>query len=135
MPAGNTIIFAPGEGFVETPGGPLSLTHGVQLGIARSMTGDLQRDMEALLDTVSRTGPDMRWRPTYQSTTMAGRPALTTTMASVSSASGTFEQIVICTGHLPGGNLLYLIGVSPVDESAPYRLAFDRVRESIEPVR
>jgi beta-barrel assembly-enhancing protease len=131
MPAGNTIMFAPGDGFLKTPRGRLSLTHGVQLGVARSMTGDLQRDMEALLETVSRVGPDMRWRPTYQSTTMAGRPALTTTMANVSSASGTFEQIVICTGHLPDGTLLYLIGVSPVDDSAPYRLAFDRLRESI----
>jgi hypothetical protein len=66
---------------------------------------------------------------------MAGRPALTTTMANVSGASGAFEQIVICTGHLPDGSLLYLIGVSPLDESGLYRLAFDRVRESIQPVR
>jgi Zn-dependent protease with chaperone function len=135
MPVGNTVVFAPDDGFLKTPRGTMSLTHGVQLGIARSRTGDLQRDMEALLETVSRAGLNVQWRPSYQSTMMAGRKALTTTMGNVSAASGRFEQIVICTGHLPDGSLLYLIGVSPLDESGPYRLAFDRVRESIQPVR
>jgi hypothetical protein len=35
----------------------------------------------------------------------------------VSSATGTFEQIFICTGHVPDGNMLYLNGLSPLDES------------------
>jgi hypothetical protein len=135
MPVGNTVVFAPGDGFLKTPRGTMSLTHGLQLGIARSMTGDLQRDMEALLETVSRAGLNVQWRPSYQGTMMAGRKALTTTMGNVSGASGGFEQIVICTGHLPDGSLLYLIGVSPLDESGLYRLAFDRVRESIQPIR
>ena len=135
LPAGNTVIFAPGDGFLTTRGGTLRLTHGVQVGVARSLTGDLQRDMEALLETLARADLNVRWRPSYQSTMMAGRHALTTTMANVSGATGAFEQIFICTGHLPDGNLLYVIGLWPLDESGVYRLAFDRVRESIHPVR
>ena len=136
LPAGNTVMFAPEGGFLKTADGTVSLTHGVQVGVARSVvTSDLQRDMEALLETLSRAGLNMRWRPSYQSTMMAGRSALTTALVNVSSATGAFEQIFICTGHLPDGNLLYLIGLSPLDESGTYRLVFDRVRESIQPVR
>ena len=134
LPAGNTVMFAPEEGFLKTADGTLSLTHGVQVGVARSVTGDLQRDMEALLETLARVGLNVRWRPSYQGTMMGGRPALTTTLVNVSGTTAGFEQVFVCTAHLPDGNLLYLIGLSPLDESGTYRLAFDRVRESIQPV-
>ena len=135
VPAGNTAVFAPDAGFLTTPRGTPSLTHGVQVGVARSVTGDLQRDMEALLETLSRAGVNVRWRPSYQATVMGGRPALTTTMVTVSEATAAFEQVVVFGAHLPDGNMVYLIGMAPLDESGIYRNAFDRVRESIQPVR
>jgi hypothetical protein len=135
LQAGNTVMFAPEDAFLKTADETVTLTHGVQVGIARSVTGDLQRDMEVLLETLSRAGYNVRWRPSYQSTMMAGRTALTTALTNVSIATAAFEQIFICAGHLPDGNMLYLIGLSPLNESGTYRLAFDRVRESIQPVR
>jgi hypothetical protein len=129
--AGNTVMIAPEDGFLKTADGTLTLTHGVQVGVARSLTGDLQRDMQALLETLARAGRNVRWRPTYQSTMMAGRKALTTALTNVSIATGGFEQVFIYTGHLPDGNMIYLIGLSPLNESGTYRPVFDRVRESI----
>ena len=133
--AGNSVAFAPDGGFLKTPGGALTVTHGVQIGVARSVTGDIQRDMQALLETLSRVGVNARWRPLYQATTLAGRQALTTALVNVSAATGAFEQAFVWAAHLSDGQLIYLIGVSPLDESAIYRSAFDRIRESIRPAR
>ena len=111
------------------------MTHGVQLGVARSVTGDIQRDIQTLLETLARVGVNARWRPSYQATTLAGRQALTTALLNVSAATGAFEQALVWAAHLRGGQLIYLIGVSPLDESAVYRPAFDRIRESIRLAR
>ena len=129
--AGNSVAFAPDGGFLKTPGGALTVTHGVQIGMARSVAGDIQRDMQTLLETLARVGVNARWRPSYQATTLAGRQALTTSLLNVSAATGAFEQAFVWVAHLSGGQLIYLIGVSPLDESAVYRSAFDRIRESI----
>jgi len=50
LPAGHTVIFAPSGAFIELLDGPAALTHGVQIGLARSVTGDLEGDTRALLE-------------------------------------------------------------------------------------
>ena len=133
--AGNSVAFGPDGAFLTTPGGSLTMTHGIQVGVARSVTGDLQRDLQTLIETLSRAGVNVRWRPSYQTTTLARRQALTTALVNVSAATGGFEQVLVCAAHLSNGQLIYLISVSPMDESATYRRAFDRIRESIRLTR
>lgn len=132
VPASNTVTFAPGGAFLNTLRGAMGVTHGVQVGIARSLTGDLQADTQALLQTFSQTNPDIRWTPAFQRTSMAGHRGLTTTFSNVSGRTGDFEQVSLATIHLPGGSLLYLIGLAPLDEAGTYGNAFNRVRESIQ---
>ena len=131
----NTATFGHEEAVGLAADGGLVVTHGVQIGVARSTAADLRGDMQALLGSLARAGTNVRWSPYYQETTLARREALTTSVTNVSATTGAFEQAFVYATRLPGGQLLYAIGVSPLDESGPYRLAFDRLRESIAPVR
>ena len=131
----HTATFGPEDAVGLAADGGLTVTHGVQIGVARSTAADLEGDLRALLGALSRAGMNVRWTPYYQATTLARRDALTTSVTNVSAVTGAFEQAFVYSTRLPGGQLLYLIGVSPLDESGPYRLAFDRLRESIAPVR
>jgi hypothetical protein len=106
----------------------------MQLGVARSVTGDIQADTQALLHMLALAGPHVRWTPAYQRTTIAGRQGLTTVLQNVSPVTGRFEQVFLATAPLPDGNLLYLLGIAPLEESSTYRKAFDRVRESVQMV-
>ncbi len=132
VPASNTVTFAPKGAFLNTLRGAMGVTHGVQVGIARSLTGDLQADTQALLQTFSHTNPHLVWTPPFQRTSMAGRTGLTITFSNVSERTGDFEQVSLVTVHLPGGSFLYLIGLSPLDEAGIYRNAFNHVRESVQ---
>ena len=130
--ASNTVIFAPDRAFVESPAGPSSFTHGVQVGIARSTTGYLEDDTRALLQSFMRENPALRWAPAYQSTTIGGQIGVTTALSNVSAVTGRFEYISVSTAHLPDGSLLYVIGIAPEDEAGTYRRAFERVLASIQ---
>ena len=78
--ASNTATFAPDRAFVTSPEGPSSFTHGVQVGIARSATGYLESDTQALVHSFRRENPSLRWGPVYQDTTIGGRVGITTVM-------------------------------------------------------
>ena len=130
--AGNTVTFAP-EGVILDPREPPgAFTHGLQLGVARRRTGDLERDTQALLQSLGRDNPRLSWRPAYQHLNLAGRRGLTTVLSNVSALSGEFEEVTVWAVYLPDGNLLFGVGVAPLPESATYRNAFNRVLESIQ---
>ena len=130
--ASNTVIFAPDRAFVESPEGPAMFTHGVQVGVARSATWDLKGDTRALVQSLWRENPRLRWVPAYQVTTIGGQFGVTATMSNVSAVTGRFEYMSVSTAHLSDGNLLYIIGIAPADEAGTYRQAFERVLESIQ---
>lgn len=134
VPASNTITFAPAGAFLNTLRGALGVTHGVQVGVARSLTGNLQTDMQALLRALGQNNPRIQWTPASQRTTFAGRSGLTTVLNNVSAVTGGFEQVFLSTVYLPDGNFLYVIGLAPSDDAATYRSAFNRVRDSIRVV-
>ena len=130
--AGNTVTFAP-EGVVLDPREPPgAFTHGLQLGVARSRTGNLEKDTQALVQSLGRHNPRLIGRPAYQRFNLAGRRGLTTVLSNVSALSGGFEEVTVWAVHLPDGNLLFGIGVAPLSESATYRNVFNRVLESIQ---
>lgn len=132
LQAGNTVVFAPHGAFVESANGPTAVTHGLQVGVARSLTGDLERDVEALLTSFGRGNAFLQWRPTYQRVSIGGRRGLSTTVRNVSLATGELEHVSVSAAHLPDGSLLYVIGVTPQEEAGLYRNLFNRVLESFE---
>lgn len=138
LSASNTVMFAPDRALANSPDGP-ALTHGVQVGVARSLTGSLENDTQALLESLGQKNPHLRWTPAYlpfyhHRATFGDRGGLTTTVSNVSPITGQFEQVLVSTGHLPDSSLLYVIGIAPQDEAGVYRNAFNRILESIQVV-
>lgn len=131
LPGGNAVTFAPDGAFLRVLEGPIAFTHGIQVAVARSITGDLTSDLQLLLASFGRGNPNVTWTPAYQRVTIAGREGLTTTLSSVSPATGEFEHAAVWAAHLPDGSFLYLVGIAPQEEAGVYRNAFTRVVESI----
>jgi len=131
LPAGNTVVFAPEGAFLRAADGPVAVTHGIQLGIARSLTGEFERDLEQLLTSFGRDNPYLTWTPAFQTVTLAGRRGLTTTLSNASRATGAFEYVSVAAAHLPDGSFFYVIGVAPQEDAGMYRSAFNRVLDSI----
>jgi len=126
-----SMMFAPEGGFFETDAELVGLTHGMQIGISRSPTGNLEQDTVALLRRLGETNAQVTWTPVFQRIRLDGRNGLTVVANSVSVATGRFKYISVSTTRLRDGSLLYLIGVAPRLESGTYRRAFDRIERSV----
>jgi hypothetical protein len=122
------VTYAPEGGFAQGA----AFTHGLQLGTARSTTGNLQRDTEQLLQGFAKSNPNLRRAGAAQRERIGGRDGLTSALTNVSDASGQNENVTLSTVQLRDGTLLFLIGVAPQAEAASYDTAFRRVRQSIQ---
>ena len=131
LPSGNTVAVAPEGGFLLLPNGSAAFTHGLQVGVARSVTGDLKRDLQALLTAFGRGNAHLIWTPAYQRVTIGGREGLTTTVSNVSPVTRAFEYVSVSAAHLPDGSFLYVIGIAPQEDAGTYRNAFNQILESL----
>ncbi len=127
----NSVTFAP-EGAVFDAGNGPAFTHGVQVGIARGGTGNLQRDTESLLQGFAQSNRQLRQREKFRRVNVDGRTGLTTTLQNVSEVTGEPEFIAFTTVQMQGGDLLYFLGVAPEHEAGTYNNAFNRVRQSMQ---
>lgn len=135
QPASGTdggVTYAPEGGFVQGAQGGTAFTHGIQIGTARSATGNLQRDTEQLLQGFAKSNPNLRRAGAARRERIGGRDGLTTSLTNVSDVSGQNEAVALSTVQLRDGTLLFLIGVSPQTEAAAYENAFRRVRQSLQ---
>ena len=130
--SGNTVIFAPQGAYLQVADGATAVTHGLQIGIARSLTGTLHGDIHMLLATLGRNNPSITWTTAFQQVTIADRLGVTTAVSNVSPATGEFEQVLVSAAHLPDGSLLYVTGVAPQGDAGTYRDAYNRVLGSIQ---
>jgi hypothetical protein len=132
--AGTTVMFAPEDAFY-TDRGMVDATCGVQLTLARSLAGDLALDLQALLRRYGQANANVRWTPAFQRVRIAGQNGLSTTVNAVSPKTGKFEEVSVAAARLPNGNVLYVIGVAPQEESGVYRGVFNRIVESVQIAR
>ena len=132
--AGTTVTFAPEDAFYADRG-TVDAAYGVQLTVARSVAGDLTLDLQALLQRYGEANADVRWTPAFQRMQIAGRKGLRTTVNAVSPKSGQFEEVSVAVTRLPDGNVLYVVGVAPQEESGVYRGVFNRIVESVQIAR
>jgi len=126
----SAVVFAPTGGLFARED-LVAFTHGVQIGVARSPTGDLEGDTQALLQRFGETNADFQWTPAYQRIRLGGRSGLTAAASRVSAATERFVYVSVSTTHLRDGSLVYVIGVAPRGEAGTYRNAFDRIQRSI----
>ena len=129
---GNTVTYAPEGAVFRAQSGGSAFTHGVEIGVAGSGTGNLQRDTDALLRSFAQTNPQLRRASGYSRVSVDGRAGLATTLTNVSEVTGAREQISLRTTYLRDGSLWFMIGVAPEQEASTYGQAFSRVRASVQ---
>ena len=127
----NSVTYAPEGAYFTGNNGGTAFTHGVEIGVSQG-SGNLQRDTQALLQSFSRSNPDLRQRGNARRDNVGGRNGLSVTLSNTSEVTGQAEAIYLSTTQLRDGQLLYLIGVAPQAEASTYSTAFGRVRQNLQ---
>jgi hypothetical protein len=126
------VTYAPDGGFFSGDNGGTAFTHGVQIGVTQGGSGNLQRDTQQLLNSFSRSNPDLQSAGNARRESIGGRTGLTTPLSNVSEVTGEREYITLSTAQLRDGSLLYIIGVAPQPQANQYESAFRRIRQSVQ---
>lgn len=130
----NNVTFAP-EGGYGTVSGQSVFTHGVQVGIARNETHNLQEATQELIAAFAQSNPQLAREGNSARATIGGRTGLRTQLWNVSEATGGRERIVLYTAQMKDGGLFYMVGVSPEQEFQTYQPVINKVAQSIRFLR
>jgi hypothetical protein len=120
----NTVTFAPENAYGEG-----IFTHGIELGLARNESHDLQGATDELIQSLARQNPDLGRPAGYDRIAIDGLRGLKTTLSNTS--GGNRERIAVFSTLLRNGNLFYAVAVAPDDQYGSYRGVFDRVVASL----
>ena len=123
------VKFVPQNAYGEYEG-QSTLTHGVELGVARAASRDLNQATQALIDGFVQGNSGMRVAARQEAFRMSGRNAIVTPLEG-RSALGGVERVEVHTTLLANGDLFYVVTVAPERELASYGPAFDRVVQSV----
>jgi Zn-dependent protease with chaperone function len=130
LPNNNAVTFAP-EGAYGDYNGAGVFTHGIEIGVTRNETHDLETATDELIESLEQSNPRLSQRSGYQRTSISGRPALHTVLSNVSEVTRQQETIQLVTTFMRDGSLLYTVGVAPADEFRTYQPHLQRVVSSI----
>ncbi len=134
LPGNNSVTFAP-EGGYGTLNQQSLFTHGVEAGVMRNETHDVQTATDELIQSLAQSNPRMGRPSGYQPATIGGRSGVRTQLTNVSDATGKNERINLSTTLLQDGTLFYLIGVAPDGEFSVYEPVFRKVAGSVQFIR
>ena len=127
----SSVTFAP-EGAYGQAHGDNVFTHGVEVGIARNETHDLQTATGELIQSLEQGNPRMSRPAGYRRVQIGDRSGITTTLSNVSDATGQPETVQVFSTLMRDGNLLYAIAVAPADQFGAYQNIFQRIAASIQ---
>ncbi len=127
----NAVTFAPDGGYGNQNGQSV-FTHGVEIGVDRNETHDLQTATDEFIGSLAQGNPSLGRPSTYAHVRIDGRQGLTTTLSNTSEVTGQRETIQIFTTVMRDGALFYAIGVAPRDVFSGYRNTFDRIISSVQ---
>ena len=125
----NSVKYVPQNAYGEYQG-QSTLTHGVELGVARATSRDLYQSTQALIDSFVQGNDGMRVAGREENFTLSGRNAIVTPLEG-RSALGGVERVDVHTTLLNNGDLFYVLTVVPEREAGTYGAAFDRVVRSV----
>jgi hypothetical protein len=129
---GSSIWFAP-EGAYGQAQGTAVFTHGVNVGVAQSQSGNLRQATDAFINSLAQdSNGNLRQQGGYQNGTIARRNALAINLSNVNEATGRTERVTVYTTLLRNGQLFYMITVAPQDEYSNYQSAFRTILSSIQ---
>ena len=127
----NSVTFAP-DGAHGTINGNSVFTHGVEMGVSRNESHDLQTATDELIQSLRQGNPRLSSPGNYERGSIGGRQGLHTVLSNVSDATGGQEVIDMYTALLSDGSLFYALGVAPREEFNAYSPVFRKVVSSIQ---
>jgi hypothetical protein len=107
-------------------------THGIQAGVARNETHDLQAATDELIQSLAQSNPRIKQASGSSRLTVGDRAGLSTVLDNVSDATGQNERINVVTTLMEDGTLFYLIGVAPANEFSAYEPVIRKVANSVQ---
>jgi len=125
----NSVWFAPEGGYGQYNGQSV-FTHGVTFGAVQTNSNNLQSATQELINNFAQGNQNMRVNSAAQRTTVSGRTALATSLSNVNEATGQPEHIRLITAQLRGGQLFYMVAVSPQNDNS-FNNAFQSVFSSV----
>ena len=140
LPDNNSVTFAPEGGYGVTNQGNQGnqqsvFTHGVQVGLTRNETHDLQTSTDELLQSLAQSNPRLSRNSGSARGAIGGRTGLRTLLSNQNEVTGRTERIALYTTLLDDGTLFYMVGVAPDNEFNTYDQVFNRVAGSVQFVR
>ena len=127
----NAVTFAPQGGYGNVSGQSV-FTHGIEVGVSRNETHDLQTATDELISSLQQSNPRLGRPSGYTRTTIGGLQGVHTVLSNVSDVTGSEERIEVNAALLRDGTLFYAIGVAPRDQYDDYDSVFKKVVRSIQ---
>jgi beta-barrel assembly-enhancing protease len=127
----NVVTFAPEGGYGRQDGQSV-FTHGIEIGVTRNRTGDLETATEELLRSLASGNPDLRRAGGPARTALGSDTWLRTHLTNISLPDRRPEVIEVYTILTRDGRLLYALGVAPRDAFDAYDGLFQRIVSSIQ---
>jgi predicted Zn-dependent protease len=129
LSSNNEMKYVPQNGYGESRNGETTMTHGVEVGMARAQSRDLQAATDQLIDSFVSGNNGMRVA-NQQRSSISGRNAIMTSLEG-NSAVGGIEYVDVVTALMANGDLFYYVTVVPERDRRNYYDAFRRVQSSI----
>jgi hypothetical protein len=125
----SSVKYVPQNAYGQVDGQTV-LTHGVELGVTRAPSRQLEAANDAFVDALVRGNPGLRVSGQPQRLQLSRRAAVGTTLSG-RSARGSSERVGVYTTFLSDGNLFYYLTIVPEEDAPSYATAFNRVGQSI----
>lgn len=126
FPSESEIWFAPQGAY-----GNQGITHGAFLGVAKTQSRNLGDATQEYVNGVLQANNYLRARSDYQNTTISSRQGYAIQLAGTSPVTRRTEIVTVYTTLMRSGDLLYLITVTPENESRSYNTAFSNMVRSL----
>ena len=110
--------------------GQTIFSHGVEFGVAKAASRDLQEATDAWLKAVTQNNSGLRTDGAQQTVRLSQQSAISTPLVNPSPLGG-LERITVYTTFLADGNLFYSMTIAQENDADAFREAFQRVVESI----
>ncbi len=110
--------------------GQTVFSHGVEFGVAKAVSRDLQESTNAWLKAVAQGNPDLRLAGSQQPARISQRSALATALTNPSALGGQ-ERIAVYTTFLAEGSLFYYLTIVQEKDADAFQETFQRIGESI----
>jgi Zn-dependent protease with chaperone function len=129
LPSQTTIKVVPQNGYGSLNGQTV-FSHGVEFGVAKAVSRDLQESTNMWLKAVAQSNPELRVAGEQQPTRISQRSALATPLVNPSPLGGQ-ERIGVYTTFLAEGSLFYFLTIVQDKDADAFQETFRRIGESI----